>query len=89
MSSPTAVISGQVVTSDGNPVANARLYFTAGPAPLPEIAALTDADGRFALGVSQPGTYQLSCSLDERGPFTETVEVVAGKPAQVTIRVAQ
>jgi hypothetical protein len=53
------VVRGAVHDAAGNPVAGASVFFTSGPTPLPDIAALTDSEGRFALSAPAPGTYQL------------------------------
>ena len=59
-----ALVSGVVSGPDGEPVGEARVYFAGGPAPLPDIAALTGPDGSFTLSVPAPGTYELECSAD-------------------------
>ena len=47
MSDNPSTIAGVIVDARGNPVEGARVYFVEGPVPLPDIAALTDSDGRF------------------------------------------
>lgn len=78
MSENPTVIAGVVVDAEGNPVEEARVYFVEGPVPLPDIAALTDSSGRFALSAPISGTYRLGVAFD--GPAglvqdTTTVEV--------------
>ena len=81
-------IAGVVVDAEGNPVEEARVYFVVGPVPLPDIAALTDSSGRFALSVPTSGTYQLGIASE--GPAgllqeTTTVEVGEGRSVDLEI----
>jgi hypothetical protein len=78
MSENPTVIAGVVVDAGGNPVEEARVYFVEGPVPLPDIAALTDKSGRFALSAPVSGTYQLGVASEGPAGFvqeTTTVEV--------------
>ena len=54
-------ISGSVVDAQGAPVDGARVFLTAGPVPLPDIAAVTGPDGRFELTAPAPGDYTVAC----------------------------
>lgn len=71
----SAVIHGTVFDAAGSPVASARVYFISGPGNLPEVAALTDAAGRFALAAPQPGTYRIGCASDADGAADAEVPV--------------
>lgn len=78
MSNNSLLIAGTVVDAEGRPVEEARVFFVEGPVPLPDIAALTDSSGRFALSAPVSGTYQLGVASE--GPAglvreTTTVEV--------------
>lgn len=42
-------LAGQVVDARGAPVPDALVTIVAGTVPMPEIALMADADGRFAL----------------------------------------
>ena len=75
------VIYGTVRDPRGNPVPQARVYFTAAPVALPDIAALTDAGGAFSLAVPSAGTYQIESAADG---FTATSVTVDVKPDQET-----
>ena len=44
-------LTGQVVDGRGAPVADALVTIVAGTVPMPEIALMADAQGRFALGL--------------------------------------
>lgn len=70
-----AVISGAVRDADGNPVANARIAFVGAPVDVPDIAALTDSAGRFALSAPAPGRYVIGCYAEGYSPATVAVDV--------------
>jgi len=71
-------LSGTVLDAAGKPVARARVYLVRAPGAVPDVALLTGADGRFALGVARPGAYEVACSTDALGSVSVTVEVGAG-----------
>jgi hypothetical protein len=75
---PTPVISGVVRDRRGDPVAAARVYVEAAPVPVPDIAALTAADGSFSIGVPVAGRYTLGAAADGWEPARVTVNVAAG-----------
>lgn len=83
--SPT-VISGVVRGPDGKPVSNARVYFTDGPVPFPEIAALTDEGGKFSLTAPAPGEYVVSSAADDFAGKSSTVKVTGGKPVRLNFK---
>ncbi|CAM5543820.1 carboxypeptidase-like regulatory domain-containing protein [Streptomyces abikoensis] len=86
-SAPAGVIRGTVRDAAGAPVAGARVALTGGPVPLPDIAAVTDGDGRFALTAPAEGTYTLMCRGDS-GTATARVQVTpaaAARPAEVRV----
>lgn len=62
----------------GRPVALARVSFTSAPVPLPDVAALTDAAGRFTLTAPRPGRYEISVFSDDAGSAAATVDVRPG-----------
>ena len=61
-------ILGTVTSPNGERIAEASVYFMAGPVPLPDIAQITDDDGHFRLTAPVPGTYRIGV----RGPDAET-----------------
>jgi hypothetical protein len=88
MSDNLTVIAGVVVDADGSPLEEARVYFVEGPVTLPDIAALTDSSGRFALSAPVSGTYQLGVAYEGPAGFwqkTTTVEV--GEERSVDVKV--
>ncbi|HEY6878154.1 MAG TPA: hypothetical protein VI299_09040 [Polyangiales bacterium] len=58
------VLTGKVVSRQGSPVPDARVFFVDGPGPFPEIAALSDAAGLFSLSAPQDGLYVVACATD-------------------------
>ena len=80
------LVSGVVQDPDGEPVGGARVYFAGGPVPLPDIAALTGADGRFTLSAPAPGTYEVECAAEGQAAQRETVEVAEGEEARLDFR---
>ncbi|MEV0323259.1 carboxypeptidase-like regulatory domain-containing protein [Streptomyces sp. NPDC050658] len=91
-------IAGVVQDADGAPVAGAHVLFTDGPAPLPDIAAVTDTEGRFSLGAPIAGAYTLTCRADPlMGPSGTAVATVrvgppgrgaAAEPVRVVLTIA-
>ena len=57
-------ITGVVHDASGVPVPGAHVLFTDGPQPLPDIAAVTNTEGRFSLTAPAPGEYALLCRAD-------------------------
>jgi hypothetical protein len=81
-----SVISGVVRGPDGKPVSNARVYFTAGPVPLPEIAALTDSNGAFSLTAPAPGEYVVESAADEFSTRSSKVKVKGGEQVRLDLK---
>jgi hypothetical protein len=79
---PGAVLRGQVRGADGAPVPGARVSITSSPVPVPEIAAVTDPEGRFELAAPAAGEYALSAHAEGTGaPATGVVNVPASAAA--------
>ena len=86
MGAEQSVITGVVRDPHGRPVAQARVYFTDGPVPLPDIAALTDSAGAFSLAAPVPGTYRIECRVDGFAPAAITVRVAGGQTIHQELR---
>jgi uncharacterized GH25 family protein len=77
-------ISGVVLDPNGNPVEGARVYVTASPAPIPDVALLTGPDGAFVIGASAAGKYRIAASAE--GFETGEAEFDTGAPRTVELR---
>jgi len=87
MSNKPSIISGLVLNPKEQPVADARVYFVDGPVLLPDVAILTNSNGRFSLTAPAAGTYQIGCTVEGFTPTTVTVNVTSGQQdTQVQIR---
>ena len=82
----TSLISGTVLDAAGKPLSFARVYFTGGPDSRPDIAALTDQNGRFTLTAPTPGEYEIECAADGYLPERQTIIAAAGKTYEVEFR---
>ena len=72
---PARTIFGTVVDAAGRAVAQARVYAVKAPGPMPDVAALTDAEGRFTIAAPLPGAYEIGCTSDAHGSATAAVQV--------------
>jgi Carboxypeptidase regulatory-like domain len=70
-------ILGTVTGPNGATVAEASVYFVDGPVPLPDVAQLTDEEGRFRLAAPVPGTYRIGVRAPGFEVKDVTVEVQA------------
>jgi hypothetical protein len=80
------VLTGVVRDAAGDPVPEARVYLTAAPVPVPDIAALTDAEGQFAMALPAPGSYEVACSAEGYVPASATVEVAGEQELHLELR---
>lgn len=81
-----SLISGVVRDDEGRPVAEARVYFTDGPVPLQDIAALTNKDGEFSLAAPAPGTYRIEAHADGYNITPSVVNVASGEEKQIEVK---
>jgi carboxypeptidase family protein len=77
------VVAGRVRDTAGAPVAQARVAFADAPVPVPDVAALTGPDGRFALSAPAPGRYAVLAAAD--GHEAARVSVDVGDRAELEI----
>lgn len=80
------VISGIVLDPQGKAVSDARVYFTSAPVALPDIALLTDSNGKFSLSAPSTGIYTLECRAEGFAPITSTVTVTGNQEVHLEIR---
>lgn len=78
MRASTPLIAGVVRDGSGEPVAAARVYLVDAPVSLPDIAALTDADGTFSIGVPVPGRYTVEVTAEGWASAHATVAAQPG-----------
>ena len=77
------IITGTVTDPSGHPVVGATVLIASSPVPVPDIAALTGADGAFSIAVPAPGAYRLVVRSQ-----VDTVEVtvdIGAAEAQVVV----
>ena len=86
MTDTARTINGTVLDATGVPVAQARVYITRAPGPVPDVAALSGADGRFTIAAAHAGVYEIACSTDTQGSAAATVQVGAKAGAAVELR---
>src|SRR5688572_24244841 len=60
-------IRGRVLDPQDQPVVEAAVYLVSAPVPMPDIAQLTDEEGRFAFAAPSPGPYTIGVHSDRWG----------------------
>ena len=81
------IIVGVVLDDAGRPVADATVAVVSAPAPVPDIAALTGPDGRFAIVAPEPGDYTiLATAPDSRSARVSARIDVGAAEIQVELR---
>ena len=79
-------IVGRVADAAGVPLVGAKVAIAEGDQPFPDIAAVTDAEGRFCLSGLLPGSYQVEAHIQWRHGVAP-VTVIAGEQAAAEIEV--
>ena len=81
-------VQGRITAADGKPVSGAMvvpLSLDADGPPIPEIAILSDADGRYTWPL-RPGRYQLTVTTPESEDVARgEVEVVEGQVSELDL----
>jgi len=85
---PTPIF-GLVRDHEGRPVANASASFVRGPGNLPDIAMLTDANGKFSLTAPGTGEFVIQIYADGFQPAEVSVAVRSGEPKNVDVRLSK
>ena len=75
MASTARLIHLTVLDAAGRPVAGARVYVVSAPVAMPDVAALSDPQGRFTLGAPKAGRYEIGASSDSHGSAQATLDV--------------
>lgn len=85
MATKSSLIEGQVLDARGHPVAGARISWVQAPVPMPDVAMLSDTQGRFTVAAPAKGAYTLRCDSDTRGSVQQALQAT-GQPLQVTLK---
>lgn len=78
-------IYGCVVDSEGVPVQGAAVFIAGGPAAVPDIAAESEADGKFSFDGLPPGTWKVRANASEGRSGRAFVEVTGDTDAKLSI----
>jgi|GEM_PF-1229837 len=78
-----ASIAGQVRTAGGAPIADAVVMITGSSPPHPDIAALTDEQGRYRFDGLIAGRYTLQVNATGYVPRTGEVQARPGEVARL------
>lgn len=80
-----SAIVGRVRGADGAPIAEATVAFGGDSPPHRDIAALTDAVGRFRFGGLAAGRYTVIVHAEGHAPASAEVEAGPGEVAEAEI----
>jgi Carboxypeptidase regulatory-like domain len=86
MATKPIIVAGVVRGRADEQVPEARVFIAGGPVPVPDIAALTDADGRFTLSLPMQGSYEVACVAEGYAPSSTTIEVADNRDLRVELR---
>jgi Carboxypeptidase regulatory-like domain len=81
------VAQGRIIDSAGNPIAGVLVMpeSTANPPQaIPEIAVLTDEQGRYQWTLS-PGPYKFTFTREGYAPITQTIVIKPDQPAKLDV----
>jgi Carboxypeptidase regulatory-like domain len=85
MTTRLSTIAGQVLNAQGQPVAGARVFIVSAPGAVPDVALLSDGQGRFTLPAPLPGRYELGAHGDAGGSARVTAVVTSHQETQVVL----
>ena len=80
------VVAGVVRGPHGQQLPLARVFIARGPVPVPDVAALTDAEGRFTLSLPATGSYEVACVAEGYAPSSAIVEVADQQELRLELR---
>jgi hypothetical protein len=81
-------ILGRVTDSEGEPVRDAVVLIVSATASHPDIAALTDEQGKYRLTGLAPGTYRVGVNAEARPPSSSEVHLNSEEGAQLDFRLS-
>jgi hypothetical protein len=82
-----STVSGVVTDDAGRPLADVAVAFTRAPVPVPDIAVLTGADGRFVLAAPAPGAYTVAVNAPGHAGRTADLRVDPGGAQEVHVEI--
>jgi len=80
------IVAGVVRGPGGEKLPQARVFIARGPVPVPDVAALTDADGRFTLSLPAAGSYEVACVAEGCAPSSAKIEVTQQQELRLELR---
>ena len=81
----SVVVQVSIRGKEGQPIADARCYFTSAPVSLPDIAALSDESGTAVLSVPVAGRYTVACAAEGHATVEREVAIPAQGPFKVEV----
>ena len=82
-------IDGRVIDASGHPVPEVSITVQDGPGSFPDLAALTDAEGRFTLHGLSAGRFTLRLVPPEGEAVDRMVQVANGAKERVVLRLLE
>jgi hypothetical protein len=86
MAAQPIIVAGVVRGPADEQVPEARVFIARAPVPVPDIAALTDAEGRFTLSLPVRGIYEVACVAEGYAPSSTTIEVAEEPELRLELR---
>lgn len=80
------IIRGHVVDLQSHPVAEVAVYIVSSPVSMPDIAQLTDEQGRFTISVPVPGRYTVGVRSEGGGAVQTEVDIKGEEPVSVEVQ---
>lgn len=75
----TGEIKGRVTDQAGTPISEATIVIASGTSPFPDIAALTDEQGKYQLSGIPTGTFDVAVYADGYAAQNRTITVKEGE----------
>jgi hypothetical protein len=86
MAAKPIIVTGVVRGPASERVPLARVFIARGPVSVPDIAALTDAEGRFTLSFPVQGSYEVACVAEGYAPSATTIEVADDRNLRIELQ---
>jgi hypothetical protein len=77
MQTQGCLVRGTTRRRGGREIAEARVFFTEAPVPVPDVATLTNDSGGFTLYAPAPGLYVVSCHAEGLSPASLSIDIAA------------